>query len=105
MRRNFSNGRWRNLNAAGRWAGSFHRAAACRTGRLSVVQFGARKIKFMAKCVTCNKITGFGRNVPKSMHATRRTFKPNLQKTTIMKGGRRMQVTMCTKCMKALAKT
>ncbi|MEY4222847.1 MAG: 50S ribosomal protein L28 [Chloroflexi bacterium] len=59
----------------------------------------------MAKCVTCNKITGFGRNVPKSMHATRRTFKPNLQKTTILQNGRRLQVTMCTKCMKALAKT
>lgn len=58
----------------------------------------------MAKCAHCGKTTSFGRNVPKSMHSTRREFKANLQKVRLEENGRRVHKTLCTKCIKALAK-
>ena len=58
----------------------------------------------MAKCAHCGKRTRFGRSVPKSMHATRRTFKANLQKVTLWEQGRRIQKVLCAKCIKTLAK-
>ena len=58
----------------------------------------------MAKCATCGKATKFGQNRPESMKATKRTFKPNLQKTTVWENGRPVKKTLCAKCIKALAK-
>ncbi|HCU80369.1 MAG: 50S ribosomal protein L28 [Chloroflexi bacterium] len=58
----------------------------------------------MAKCAHCSKRTRFGRNVPKSMHSTRRTFKANLQKVTVWEGGTPVQKVLCAKCIKTLAK-
>jgi ribosomal protein L28 len=38
------------------------------------------------------------------MNATRRTFKPNLQKVKLMEGGKLVQKTLCTKCIKRLSR-
>ncbi len=56
----------------------------------------------MARCEHCGKTTRFGRNRSFSMKATRRTFKPNLQKVQVMEQGRQVQKTLCTKCIKRL---
>lgn len=58
----------------------------------------------MAKCAHCGKATTFGHNRSKSMKATRRKFKPNLQKTTVWENGRPVKKTLCAKCIKSLAK-
>ncbi|MDW8326855.1 MAG: 50S ribosomal protein L28 [Anaerolineales bacterium] len=58
----------------------------------------------MAHCAYCGKTTKFGRNVSFSKRSTSRTFRPNLQKTKVMEGNRLVQKTLCTKCIKALAK-
>ncbi|HNO85474.1 MAG TPA: bL28 family ribosomal protein, partial [Anaerolineales bacterium] len=42
----------------------------------------------MAKCSTCGKATTFGHNRSFSLRATNRTFKPNLQKVSVMENGR-----------------
>ncbi len=59
----------------------------------------------MAKCAHCGKTTSFGRNRPWSNKATRRTFRPNLQTVTIYEDGKKVQVLLCAKCIKTLAKT
>ncbi len=59
----------------------------------------------MAKCAHCGKTTTFGRNRPWSKKATRRTFKPNLQKVTVYEEGRKLRKTLCAKCIKTLVKT
>ena len=38
----------------------------------------------MAKCANCGKKTTFGQNRPWSKKATPRTFRPNLQKVTVI---------------------
>ncbi len=58
----------------------------------------------MAKCANCGKTTTFGRNVSFSKRHTARTFRPNLQKATVTENGRRVQKTMCAKCIKAMSK-
>lgn len=58
----------------------------------------------MAKCETCGKTPQFGNNRSFSMKATRRKFKPNLQTVRVQEGGQFVRKTMCTKCIKALAK-
>jgi len=59
----------------------------------------------MAKCAHCGKTTTFGHNRSFSLRATNRKFLPNLQKVSVMQGGRPVQKTLCTKCIKTLAKT
>lgn len=59
----------------------------------------------MAKCERCGKKTAFGRNRPWSKKATRREFRPNLQKVTVFEGGRKIRKTLCTKCIRTLVKT
>jgi len=58
----------------------------------------------MAKCEYCGKRTQFGQNRSFSMKATKRTFKPNLQRVRVMENGRLVQKTLCTKCIKRLGK-
>jgi large subunit ribosomal protein L28 len=58
----------------------------------------------MAKCDNCGKKTQFGRNRSFSMNATRREFKPNLQKVKVMEKGRLVQKTLCTKCIKRMSR-
>lgn len=58
----------------------------------------------MAKCEICGKSPQFGNNRSFSMKATRRKFKPNLQSIRLMEGQRYVRKTVCTKCIKTLAK-
>jgi len=59
----------------------------------------------MAKCNTCGKATTFGHSRSFSQRATNRTFKPNLQKVTVMEKGRLVKKTLCAKCIKTLGKS
>lgn len=59
----------------------------------------------MAKCANCGKKTTFGKNRPWSNKATRRTFRPNLQTVTVYEDGKKVQMVLCTKCMRTLVKT
>jgi large subunit ribosomal protein L28 len=59
----------------------------------------------MAKCNTCGKTTNFGHNRSFSLRAANRKFKANLQKVTVMERGRLVKKTLCTKCIKTLAKS
>ena len=57
------------------------------------------------KCATCGKATTFGHNVSHAKNRTRREYRPNLQKISVMDAqGKLIQKTMCTKCIKALSK-
>ncbi len=58
----------------------------------------------MAKCDICGKGPQFGHNVSKSKVRTKRQFKPNIQKATILRGGRLVSVRACTECLKTLTK-
>ena len=58
----------------------------------------------MAKCANCGKTTTFGQNRSFSMKATKRKFKPNLQKVQVMEGERMVQKILCAKCIKRLAR-
>ena len=59
----------------------------------------------MAKCETCGKCTTFGHNRSFSQHATNRTFRPNLQRVTVLEKGQRIHKMLCAKCIRTLAKT
>ena len=63
-----------------------------------------RKYK-MAKCDSCGKTTTFGHNRSFSLRATRRTFRPNLQKVSVVVNGRKVQKTYCAKCLRTMVKT
>ncbi len=58
----------------------------------------------MAKCAHCGKTTTFGQSRSFSMKATKRKFKPNLQRVRVMEGGRWVRKTLCAKCIKRLAR-
>ena len=59
----------------------------------------------MAVCAHCGKKTTFGNNRSFSMKATKRKFKPNLQKVTLYENGKKVRKTLCAKCIKTLSKT
>jgi len=59
----------------------------------------------MAICEHCGKKTTFGQNRSHSMHATKRQFKPNLQKVTVYENGRTVKKTLCTRCIRTLVKS
>lgn len=59
----------------------------------------------MAKCAHCGKTTTFGQKRSFSLRATKRTYRPNLQKVTVFDNGRKLQQTLCTKCIRTIAKT
>jgi large subunit ribosomal protein L28 len=65
----------------------------------------AREEEKMAKCAHCGKSTTFGHSVSFSNRATNRPFRPNLQKVTVIENGQKVQKTLCTKCIRTLAKT
>lgn len=58
----------------------------------------------MAQCESCGKTTQFGQSRSFSMKATKRTFRPNLQKVRVMEQGRLVRKTLCAKCIKRLAR-
>ncbi|MHC1785069.1 MAG: 50S ribosomal protein L28 [Anaerolineaceae bacterium] len=59
----------------------------------------------MAKCEICGKATTFGHNRSHSLRATARTFRPNLQKTSLFLEGRMVKKVVCTRCIRTLVKT
>jgi large subunit ribosomal protein L28 len=59
----------------------------------------------MAKCQSCGKSTTFGRSIPWSKKSSRRTFKPNLQKVSVFKDGRKVKMVLCTRCIRSSVKT
>ncbi|MBE0698033.1 MAG: 50S ribosomal protein L28 [Anaerolineaceae bacterium] len=59
----------------------------------------------MAKCERCGKTTTFGHNRSFSLRATSRTFRPNLQKVSVVEKGRLVRKILCTGCIRTLAKT
>jgi len=59
----------------------------------------------MAKCAHCGKTTTFGHNRSFSMRATNRTFKPNLQKVSMIENGQKVQKTLCARCIRTMVKT
>ncbi len=59
----------------------------------------------MAKCAHCGKTTTFGHNVSFSNRKTNRVYKPNLQKVVVMESGHKVRKTLCTKCIRTMAKT
>ena len=68
----------------------------------------------MAKYEICNKHVTFGRNIRftasgsswlRRAPKTNRTFKPNIQKTTLVVEGTKVQIKVCTKCLRSLYKT
>jgi large subunit ribosomal protein L28 len=59
----------------------------------------------MAKCEICGKTPQFGHNVSHSMRHTKRQFRVNVQKTTIVERGKTRKVKVCTRCLRTLGKT
>ncbi|MCS7070131.1 MAG: 50S ribosomal protein L28 [Anaerolinea sp.] len=58
----------------------------------------------MAVCENCGKKPMWGNQRSHSMRATRRMFLPNIQRVTVMENGKAVKKSLCTKCIKTLAK-
>jgi large subunit ribosomal protein L28 len=58
----------------------------------------------MAKCEICGKTPQFGHNVSHSKRATRRQFKPNIQRVQVEMDGRVRRMKVCTRCLRTLNK-
>ena len=59
----------------------------------------------MAKCEMCGKGPQFGYNVSHSKKATKRQFKPNIQRRRLEIDGEMRRVYICTRCLRTLNKT
>ncbi|OGC11410.1 50S ribosomal protein L28 [candidate division WOR-1 bacterium RIFOXYA12_FULL_52_29] len=53
------------------------------------------------KCFSCGKKAVVGMTVSHSMRHTKRLFKPNLQRVSILVKGKKKREYVCTKCLKA----
>lgn len=58
----------------------------------------------MAKCDYCGKKPMFGNSRSHSMKATKRQFKPNIQRVKVVEDGRLVSRNLCTTCIKTLNK-
>ncbi|MEN6298650.1 MAG: 50S ribosomal protein L28 [Anaerolineaceae bacterium] len=58
----------------------------------------------MAKCENCGKSTNFGHNRSHSLVATRREFRPNLQRVTVYENGKKVTKLLFARCIKSLTK-
>jgi large subunit ribosomal protein L28 len=59
----------------------------------------------MAKCEMCGKSSQFGHNVSHSKKATKRQFKPNIQRVRVEVDGQMRRMHLCTRCLRTLNKT
>jgi large subunit ribosomal protein L28 len=59
----------------------------------------------MAKCEMCGKGPQFGNTVSHSHKATKRQFKPNIQRRRLEIDGEMRRVYICTRCLRTLNKT
>ncbi|MFW6157149.1 MAG: 50S ribosomal protein L28 [Armatimonadota bacterium] len=55
----------------------------------------------MAKCYVCGKGPSTGHKVSGSNRATKRTWKPNLQRVRAIVDGSPKRIHVCTSCLKA----
>ncbi len=55
------------------------------------------------KCDICGKKPVAGNAVSHSMRHTRRRWKPNIQKITIEKDGKKQGIKICTRCMRTMS--
>ena len=62
-------------------------------------------VNTVAKCEMCGKGPQFGHNVSHSMVRTKRRWRPNVQKATVVIDGVEKRMKLCTKCIKTLNKT
>jgi large subunit ribosomal protein L28 len=58
----------------------------------------------MAKCEICGKSPMFGHNVSHSKRATKRMFKPNIQRKRVMIDGNYRRLYICTRCLRTLSR-
>lgn len=58
------------------------------------------EVNSLKKCAVCGKSVQFGNNVSHSKRATKRVWRPNLQKASIMLEGEKVKARVCTKCLK-----
>lgn len=58
----------------------------------------------MAKCDICGKEPRFGHNVSHALNRTKRQFKPNIQKRTVIIGNTKREIKVCAKCLRSLDK-
>ncbi|MFO8011137.1 MAG: 50S ribosomal protein L28 [Dehalococcoidia bacterium] len=56
------------------------------------------------KCEICGKTKQFGHNVSHSMRHTKRQWQPNVQKKSVVVGGRHRKVHICTSCLRTQMK-
>jgi large subunit ribosomal protein L28 len=59
----------------------------------------------MAKCEMCSKSPQFGHNVSHSKRATKRQFKPNIQRVRVEIDGQMRRMHLCTRCLRTLNKS
>ena len=59
----------------------------------------------MAKCQVCGKKPLSGNNVSFSMRHTKRKWRPNLQKTLLLKDGKLQKMKVCSRCLRTAAKS
>ena len=59
----------------------------------------------MAKCEMCGKGPQFGHNVSHSKKATKRQFKPNIQRVRVNVDGKVKRMYLCTRCLRTMNKT
>ncbi len=58
----------------------------------------------MASCAICGKTAQSGQNVSFSQRKTKRLFRPNLQKVTVIENGRPVKRMVCAKCIRTMVK-
>ncbi len=59
----------------------------------------------MAKCDICGKKPMSGNNVSFSQRHTKRQWKPNIQKVTIVIDGKLQKVKVCSRCLRTASKS
>ncbi|MBI2887891.1 MAG: 50S ribosomal protein L28 [Chloroflexi bacterium] len=57
------------------------------------------------KCDVCGKGPQFGHNVSHSKRRTNRSWQPNTHKKALLLNGVQRRVSVCTRCLRTLAKT
>lgn len=56
------------------------------------------------KCDICGKTPQFGHNVSHSKRRTKRQWKVNTQKKTVIIDGKRVRINICTRCLRTMQK-
>jgi len=61
-------------------------------------------VSTVAKCEMCGKGPQFGHNISHSNVRTKRQWRPNVQKATVVIDGVQKKMSICAKCLKTLNK-